>query len=95
LIALIYDGDVMAFLSPGQPVRVRPHRMEGAGGDHGTGQVQGFQECGEVAGLIVLDVGLEVAQQAAAVLGDAGKMHPGAVSAAGSAGGLAVHGHGP
>jgi hypothetical protein len=31
----------------------------------------------------------------AAVLGDAEEMDPGAVGAAGAAGGLAVHGHGP
>ena len=38
---------------------------------------------------------LEVIQQAPAVLGDAEEVNPGAVGAAGSAGGLAVHGHGP
>jgi hypothetical protein len=48
-----------------------------------------------VAGLVVLDVDLEVIQQVAAVLGDAEEMDPGAVRAAGAAGGLAVHGHGP
>ena len=48
-----------------------------------------------MAGLVVLDVDLEVVQQAPAVLGDAEKMDPGAVGAAGSAGGLAIHGHGP
>jgi hypothetical protein len=48
-----------------------------------------------VAGLVVLDVHFEVVQEAAAVLGGAGKMHPGPVGAAGSAGGLAVHGRGP
>ena len=69
--------------------------MQGIEGHHGPGQVQGFQERGEVAGLVVLDVDLEVVQEAAAMLGDAEKVHPGAVGAAGSAGGLAVHGHGP
>ena len=38
---------------------------------------------------------LQVVQQAAAVLGDAEQVDPGAVGAAGPAGGLAVHGHGP
>ena len=69
--------------------------MEGIEGHHGTGQVQGFQELGEMAGLVVLDVDLEVVQEAAAVLRDAEQVDPGAVGAAGSAGGLAVHGHGP
>jgi hypothetical protein len=50
---------------------------------------------GEMAGLVVLDADLKVIQQAHAVLGDAEQVHPVAVSAAGSAGGLAVHGHGP
>ena len=48
-----------------------------------------------MAGLVVLDVDLEVVQEAPAVLGDAEEVDPGAVGAAGSAGGLAVHGHGP
>ena len=69
--------------------------MEGVEGHHGTGQVQRFQEFGEVAGLVVLDVDLEVVQEAAAVLGGAEQVHPGAVGAAGPAGGLAVHGHRP
>ena len=69
--------------------------MEGVEGHHGTVQVQGVQEFGEVAGLVVLDVDLEVVQEAPAVLGDAEEVDPGAVGAAGSAGGLAVHGHGP
>ena len=69
--------------------------MEGIEGHHGAVQVQGFQELGEVAGLVVLDVDLEVVQEAPAVLGDAEEVDPGAVGAAGSAGGLAVHGHGP
>jgi hypothetical protein len=43
----------------------------------------------------VLDIHLEVIQQAAAVLGDAEEMDPGSVGTAGSAGGLPVHGHGP
>ena len=91
----LHDGDVVRFLLPDQPVQVRPHRVQGVEGHHGAGQVQGFQELGEVAGLVVLDVDLEVVQQAPAVLGDAEEVHPGAVGAAGPAGGLAVHGHGP
>ena len=69
--------------------------MQGIEGHHGTVQVQGFQERGEVAGLVVLDVHLEVIQQPAAVLGGAEEVDPGAVGAAGPAGGLAIHGHGP
>ena len=48
-----------------------------------------------MAGLVVLDVNLKVVQEAPAVLGDAEQVHPGAVGAAGPAGGLAVHGDGP
>jgi hypothetical protein len=48
-----------------------------------------------MAGLIVLDADLEVIQQVPAVLGDAEEMDPGAVGPAGTAGGLAIHGHGP
>jgi hypothetical protein len=69
--------------------------MEGVEGHHGAVQVQGFQECGEVAGLVVLDVDLEVVQEVPAVLGDAEEVDPGAVGAAGSAGRLSVHGHSP
>src|SRR5712664_601291 len=89
------DRDVMRVLVRDQPVQVRPHRMESIGGHHGAGQVQGAQELGEIAGLVVLDAGLEVIQQAPAVLGDAETMDPGAVGAAGPAAGLAVHGDGP
>jgi len=85
----------MGLLLPGQPVQVRPHRVEGVEGDYGTGQVQRLQEFGEVAGLVVLDVDLKVVQETAAVLSGAGKMHPGAIAAAGSPRGLAVHGHRP
>ena len=53
------------------------------------------QELGEVAGLVVLDADLKMVQEAAAVLGDAEEMDPAAVGAVGSAGGLAVHRHGP
>ena len=73
----------------------RPHRVESVEGHHGTGQVQGFQQPAEVAGLVVLNADLEVVQETAAMLGGAEKMNPGAVGAAGSAGGLAVHGDGP
>src|ERR1019366_8100540 len=53
---------------------------------HGPGQVQGVQELSEMAGLVVLDIHLEVIQQVAAVLGDTEKMDPGAVGAPGAAG---------
>jgi hypothetical protein len=46
-----------------------------------------------MTGLAVLDAGLQVVQEAPAVLGDAKEVHPGAVSAAGSPGGLAIHRH--
>jgi len=92
---MLDDGDVVGLLVLDQPVQVCPHRVEGVGGHHGTVQVHRFQQCGEMAGLVVLDVHLQVIQQSAAVLGDAEKMDPGAVGAAGPAGGLAVHGHGP
>src|ERR1022692_3377980 len=65
--------------------------MEGIEGHHGAVQVQGLQQCGEMAGLVVLDVDLEMIQEAPAVLGDAEEMTPGAISAAGAAGGLAVY----
>jgi hypothetical protein len=92
---MLDDRDVMGFLLGCQPVQVRPHRVESIEGHHGTGQVQRFQELGEVAGLVVLDADLKVIEQVAAVLGDAEEMDPGAVGAAGSAGGLAVHRHCP
>jgi hypothetical protein len=69
--------------------------MQGIEGHHGAVQVHRFQERGEVAGLVVLDVHLEVIQQPAAVLGDAEEVNPGAIGTAGSAAGLAVHGHSP
>jgi hypothetical protein len=69
--------------------------MEGVEGHHGTVQVQRSQQSGEMAGLVVLDVDLEVVQEVAAVLGDAEKVDPGAIGAAGSTGRLAIHGHGP
>ena len=92
---MLDDRDVMRLLILYQPVHVRPHGMESVEGHHRAGQVQRFQQLGEIAGLVVLDVDLEVVQQAPAVLGDAEQVHPGAVGAAGPAGGLAVHGHGP
>jgi hypothetical protein len=67
--------------------------MEGVEGHHGAGQIQGFKEFGEVAGLVVLDVDLEVVQETPAVFSDAEEVDPGAVGAPGSAGGLAVYGH--
>ena len=92
---MLDHGDVVGFLLTCQPVQVRPHGMEGIEGHHGTVQVQGFQQRGEMAGLVVLDVDLEVVQQVPAVLRGAEQVDPGAVGAAGPAGGLAVHGHCP
>ena len=92
---MLDDGDVVGFLVLDQPVQVRPHRVESVGGHHGTVQVHGFQEFGEIAGLVVLDIDLEVIQEVPAVFGGAEEVDPGAVGAAGTAGGLAVHGHGP
>ena len=92
---MLDDEDVMRLLILYQPVQVRPHGMEGVEGHHGAGQVRRPQELGEVAGLVVLDIDLEVVQQPPAVPGDAEQVNPGAVSAAGPAGGLAVHGHRP
>jgi hypothetical protein len=63
LVAL-HDRDVLRFLVRDQPVQVRPHGMEGVEGHHGAGQVHRSQQLGEMAGLIVLDVDLEVIQQA-------------------------------
>jgi hypothetical protein len=89
------DRDVVGFQVRDQPVQVRPDRVQGVGGHHGAGQVHGFQQLSEMAGLVVLDVNLEVIQQPAAVLGRAEEVDPGAVGPAGAARGLAVHGHGP
>jgi hypothetical protein len=94
LVAL-HDGDVMGFLVLHQPVQVRPHGMEGIEGHHGAVQGQGLQQCGEVAGLVVLDADFKVVQEAPAVFGDAQQVDPGPVGAACSAGSLAVHGHCP
>src|ERR1700733_9915631 len=94
-LILLHHGDVVGFLVRHQPVQVRPHGVQGVGGHHGAVQVQGFQERGEVAGLVVLDADLEVIQQVPAVLGDAEQVDPGAVGAAGPAGGLAVPRYGP
>jgi hypothetical protein len=49
-----------------------------------------FQQLSEVAGLVVLDADLEMVQQVPAVFGGAEQVDPGAVGAAGPAGGLAV-----
>ena len=94
LVAL-HDRDVLRFLAGDQPVQVCPHGMESIEGHHRAGQVRWSQQFGEVAGLVVLDIDLEVVQQAPAVLGDAEQVDPGAVGAAGPAGGLAIHGHRP
>jgi len=88
---MLDDRDVVRLLVRDQPVQVRPHRMQGVEGHHGAGQVQRFQQLGEVAGLVVPVADLEVVQQAAAVPGGAEQVHPGAIGAAGPAGGLAVH----
>ncbi len=90
---MLDDRDVVRLFVLDQPVQVRPDRVKGVGGHHGAVQVQRFQQRGEMAGLVVLDVHLEVIQEPPAVLGDAEEMNPGAVGAAGPAGGLAVHGH--
>jgi hypothetical protein len=68
---MLDDRDIISFLVRDQPVQVRPHGMEGVEGHHGAGQVQRFQQLGEVAGLVVLNADLEVVQQAPAVVGDA------------------------
>jgi len=94
-LVTLHDGDVLRFLLGDQPVEVRPHGMEGIEGHHGTIQVRRSQQLGEVSGLVVLDADLEVVQQVPAVLGDAEEMDPGAIGAAGPAGGLAVHGDSP
>ena len=91
----LHHGDVVAFLLACQPVQVRPHRMQGIEGHHGAVQVKGFQERGEVAGLVVLDVDLKVIQEVPAVFGDTEEVNPGAIGAACSAAGLAVHGYCP
>ena len=58
----------------------------------GQERTVGFQVRGEVVGLVVLDIDLEMIQQ---VLGGAEQVDPGAVGPAGTAAGLAVHRHGP
>jgi hypothetical protein len=69
--------------------------VQGVEGHHGTIQVHRFQELGEVAGLVVFDVDLEVVQEVPAMFGDAEEVDPGAVGTASAAGGLAIYGHGP
>jgi hypothetical protein len=86
---------VVGFLLPCQPVQVRPHGMESIESHHGAGGVQRLQKRSEMAGLVMLDVNLEMVQETAAMPGGAGQVNLGAVGAAGSAGGLAVHGDGP
>ena len=92
---MLDDRDVMRFLVVHQPGQVRPHGMESIEGHHRAGQVHLLEQLGEMAGLVVLDAHLEMVQEMPAVLGGAEQMDPGAVGAAGSAGGLAVHGHRP
>ena len=92
---MLDDRDVVRFLVLHQPAQVRPDRVEGIEGHHGAGQVHWLQQLGEVAGLVVLDADLEMVQEVAAMLGDAEQVDPGPIGAAGSPGGLAVHGHGP
>src|SRR5262249_35786860 len=77
-LVLLHHGDVVGFLVRDQPVQVRPHGMEGVGGYHGAGQVQRFQELGEVAGLVVLGVRLGVVQGVPAVSRGAEAGDPGA-----------------
>jgi hypothetical protein len=64
--------------------------VEGVERDGDGLQVHGLQQFGEVTGLVVLDVDFEVVQQVPAVLDHAQQVDPGAVGAAGSAGGLAI-----
>ena len=94
-LVLLHDGDVVGFLIFCQPVQVRPGPYAGVEGHHRSVQVHRFQQLGEVAGFVVLDVHLNMIQEMTAVLGDAEEMDPGAVGAAGPAAGLAVHGHCP
>ena len=94
-LVAFHDRDVLRVLLGDQPVQVRPHGMQSIEGHHGAGQVHRSQQLGEMAGLVVLDIDLEVVQQPPAMLGDAEQVDPGAVGAAGPAGGLAVHGHRP
>jgi hypothetical protein len=49
--------------------------MKGIEAHRGAVQVHGFQERGEVAVLVVLDIHLEVIRQPTAVLGDAGEVN--------------------
>ena len=50
----LHHGDVMGFLLARQPGQVGPDRVESVEGHHGAVQVQGFQQRGKVAGLVVL-----------------------------------------
>jgi hypothetical protein len=63
----------VGFLIAGQPVQVRPHRVQGVEGHHGTVEIERFQQRGEMAGLVVLDSDLQVVQQVPAVFGGADK----------------------
>jgi hypothetical protein len=92
---MLDDGDVMGFLVGDQPAQVRPHGMEGIEGHHGAIEVHRSQELGEMAGLVVLGIDLQVIQEVPAVLGDAEQVDPGAVRPAGPAAGLAIYGQCP
>ena len=46
-----------------QPGQVGAHGMEGIEGHHGAGQVRRSPQLGEIAGLVVLDAHLEMAQE--------------------------------
>jgi hypothetical protein len=49
----------------------------GSEGHHGVGQVHRSQQLGDMAGLVVLDIDLDVVQQPPAVLGDTEQVNPG------------------
>jgi hypothetical protein len=66
-----HDGDVMGFLVLDQPVQVSPTRYAGRRRSLRHRPGPGFQEFGELAGLVVLDAELKIIQQAPAVSGDA------------------------
>src|SRR5512144_1624241 len=93
-LVLLDHRDVLRLFGGDQPVQVGAHGQQGVEGDRDAGQVQFGQHLGEVRGLVVLDVDLQVVQQSAgAVLDHAEQVDPGAVRAAGAAGGLPVHRH--
>jgi hypothetical protein len=97
-LVLLHDRDVVRLLGLDQPLQVGAHRVECVERDHQTSQVQAvlqsLQQFGEVAGLVVFHVDLDLVEQAPAVRDDTEQVDPGAVSAAGAPGGLPVHRHG-